>query len=123
MDGGEDWPARSPANVKEMVAAMNISMLPETECAKNAVDQPKKGVANANVPAAKSALERVAPRRMAVRKRRAVARADRNPLTPMIAILARSGLGYKFESVESITRLTTATRGIARNERPGALSA
>src|SRR5262245_5332662 len=111
-----------------MAAAANVSRLPETECAKKAVDQPKKGVPKASAPEAKTAPVRVAPRQMAVRKSIATARAEMNPLTAMVAILANRAKSVGlFEStlppVQFVRSNVVATTGIARNERPGSLSA
>src|SRR6266566_8873515 len=111
-----------------MAAAANISRLPETEWAKKAVDQPKKGVPKASAPAAKSAPVRVAPRRIAVRKSTAVARAEMSPLTAMLTALAKhaKSAGLFESAVPPIALMTcavAAATGIARNERPGTLSA
>src|SRR5262245_31600564 len=107
-----------------MNAAANNSRLPETECARKAVDQPKKGVPKASAPEAKTAPARVAPRQMAVRKSIATARAEMNPLTVILAILAKRAKSLElFESTLPPIRFmrinVVATTGTARNERPG----
>ena len=69
---------------------------------------------------------RVAPKRIAVRKSTAVARAEMSPLTAMVAILAKrakSTGSLELWPVGFMTSAVAATTGIARNERPGTLSA